>query len=1267
MKKLILFVICIAAFGQTISNIHVRPTSGTAIVEFDISDPSLPCNIDLTYKYSGGAPDWTNVLPWANRALYPTQSVSGAGTIHRRKVMGASNVLAGTDGILQSMALPQATQHTVRIVCGSASTTKEFVTNPYPLGFTKHQKLIADPANPGGYLIPTNRLDIPNQETVNPLYHTIHKRYSGPGMYANDGPARIDNWNFAWADPMGSSAWTNAGNIIADDSSYAAYSGTSQDKLFLHSQPDMTEGAQPDWWWVRFKGCGDGADVQLDICWTKDKKTCFSNTRTVTIPNGVSADHLSCINNSNYAGSVPTNQPTGYDLWTPYPARQPNIYDFDSNIMTHDHMECTVTGASNTKPIRITVSGCTGSGYHFKMSVFDVTGNTAANGWWDITDVDANHFDLAGSDGTNSGVYAGGGGMSTYNYLAGFLVWPHSNTNQRVLLQYASYEEEKSVPVGHWYGGYSHTTSRVKRPDGKYNGMMPGSQPTYWVYDPVKFNMVYSGTPYMFGVNNQFSTGLGSETFSGVDPNTFYGIHIVDGSLYYYYLNADGITQASSWASLSYASILADVKGAVSAFRTAHSDKYGAYPDIGGNLTLEEVKSFGGFDYVMVSLRSGNQDSYWTVAAIKIDPTKNSTASPDAKVVALWITYASPAFRWGKAHSPYVSRDSRTFNLGLSYPKDADVGGNPMRWKTVNPQLQGDTTVQFVTTNCDGVNGPGTWYPCADVGSLTMSIMAPKVGDLCIGPASGDSSHEGLELIKITSLTYDPTTHVYTAGLQRNFNATVNVQPWPAGQVLTFAISPAKTTYPTKYYDIPLPHLMWDFLGDPYGERAVQAQYNSSSHDFGSQNVIGGGKGTFLITGPGTDASYDGATSQSNVYVNLESVRWNYAYNMCHGNGCESHPSRNQTDAKGANAEHSVDVQPWLGGAGYQGSMWAAVAGYTNIYKLSTMGAYEFVGNIKPEYKGNGFLIVSGQSLLQDKSGPGAVLSDTDTYKFCYAYRGGECMPGSAVGDVYVNVPNLQHLNCQGVEFTNGWDDLCAFNSGATLATAFALGYSRMGQGRAGMIGSADGGGGGGGFDWSRPVTDFYAKYRQLSASINARVDTSGTALISQYGSPQDLRGDGFMVKMPQHDIQDWRLRDQLDTFNVKINVPAALQSTANNAVVEFGYTPQLYCVGYQSGSAWIGRSETCVKGNQPIQWFSRNLADPSQNVYVGSDPGKNFDFAGDAVTGVPCATNCTVTIPVTPDSVFYYRWKIRDAANRVIFTSHACTSEQDCMVQVAR
>ncbi len=75
-----------------------------------------------------------------------------------------------------------------------------------------------------------------------------------------------------------------------------------------------------------------------------------------------------------------------------------------------------ITGATNAVPIVITSPN---HGLQTGDTVFisGVRGNTAANGFWTVTFVNANQFSLNGSDGTASGVNLGGGNWTRFDQI----------------------------------------------------------------------------------------------------------------------------------------------------------------------------------------------------------------------------------------------------------------------------------------------------------------------------------------------------------------------------------------------------------------------------------------------------------------------------------------------------------------------------------------------------------------------------------------------------------------------------------------------------------------------------------------------------------------------------------------------------------------------------------------------------------------------------------------------------------------------------------
>lgn len=78
----------------------------------------------------------------------------------------------------------------------------------------------------------------------------------------------------------------------------------------------------------------------------------------------------------------------------------------------------TITNATNASPIQITTSAAHGLVNGVQVYVSGVGGNTAANGYFDVTVVDSTHFTLVGS--TGNGAYTGGGTAQSWSALRVF-------------------------------------------------------------------------------------------------------------------------------------------------------------------------------------------------------------------------------------------------------------------------------------------------------------------------------------------------------------------------------------------------------------------------------------------------------------------------------------------------------------------------------------------------------------------------------------------------------------------------------------------------------------------------------------------------------------------------------------------------------------------------------------------------------------------------------------------------------------------------------
>lgn len=238
-----------------------------------------------------------------------------------------------------------------------------------------------------------------------------------------------------------------------------------------------------------------------------------------------------------------------------------------------------------------------------------------------------------------------------------------------------------------------------------------------------------------------------------------------------------------------------------------------------------------------------------------------------------------------------------------------------------------------------------------------------------------------------------------------------------------------------------------------------------------------------------------------------------------------------------------------------------------------------------------------------EKSGRGSLVDDTTPYVICIPDgHAGECRADSTGSEVaYVVTPTITSFGCNAYA-----DDLCLGNQGVSVGNFVQHGY----------------GGGAASIKGTRVLTNGFSTPRGLARTQNMRETVDGRLSTLQIQPGFNMA----VMKNPSWPALDTMNRADFIGVPVTLNPSAAL--AVNNAVIEFGYDSRLYCAGQDADGNWDGRAEICVKGTQS---------------------GTNYDFAGDAVTGVPCASGCTVTIPAIAQRMLYWRVVYRNPANGVI------------------
>jgi hypothetical protein len=336
------------------------------------------------------------------------------------------------------------------------------------------------------------------------------------------------------------------------------------------------------------------------------------------------------------------------------------------------------------------------------------------------------------------------------------------------------------------------------------------------------------------------------------------------------------------------------------------------------------------------------------------------------------------------------------------------------------------------------------------------------------------------------------------------------------------------------------------------------------------------------------------------------------------GNEVETHPSAGAVTGPQANT-HIIDSRPHQSSAGWAQTV-SKVGGRTFIYKVT---GYAESGNVY-DYKRQGLTVMSGRRTVRDVSAAGFDYAAHDDssyfYTYCRTYKTNDCLTGSAVDDVYLNIPRAAQAP-NGFPFGSGYrclgaflpdpDDICVsitpahgnhivqYLMDAAHHDGFGLGSRRI-------------------------AIPFVAPKTLEGSNMNGNELPDGSWEVNDaYLSPIHSL---FLFKLPPYPGPSAVNRTSWIPVPVKItSVPPG----TDNVIVEFGYDPNFYC---------SSRREVCVANGATIQAGSAVYSYESSDTY----------------TGLPCAAGCTVSIPARSQRVMWYQIDYRNASGQTILTRKA-------------
>jgi hypothetical protein len=253
----------------------------------------------------------------------------------------------------------------------------------------------------------------------------------------------------------------------------------------------------------------------------------------------------------------------------------------------------------------------------------------------------------------------------------------------------------------------------------------------------------------------------------------------------------------------------------------------------------------------------------------------------------------------------------------------------------------------------------------------------------------------------------------------------------------------------------------------------------------------------------------------------------------------------------------------------------------------------------------------------------GDVITDSasDAYKYCVARKGGECRTGSRPGDIYMNCPNAtpRHEGSYGCHWYRDSDDvsvdMCVGNQSQYLNSIAQIGFAKTDF--KGALG--------------RTLTKGLGHYKYRDDYYHGKAMPDGAWSLLMTNWVNGASSQWLAVKMPPYPATDTVDRSTFVPVPVKMVPPAGL--AVDNVVVQFGYGEN----GPGGSFFCTSRQEKCLATAATVPAIPFQYASEGAG---GSETG---------LTGLSCASGCSVTIPALSQRMLYYQIVYRNAANQTL------------------
>lgn len=565
--------------------------------------------------------------------------------------------------------------------------------------------------------------------------------------------------------------------------------------------------------------------------------------------------------------------------------------------------------------------------------------------------------------------------------------------------------------------------------------------------------------------------------------------------------------------------------------------------------------------YLMFAANRGQQNSYAWVGVFDLNTNT---------VVAMFPGYnrastLSGNFRWCGYHTP-----------------QANLGSNIMSWEShdlVDSSGVGEgpytttltTSMDLTTLTADFASMTPT-APFADT-----TLYAFQVGDRV-----RIDENEQLNIAAISGL------HVTFAPPRGGGGFTAHTHA--IGAVVRASCS---ATDPNDFTEASI--AAWDFINDPHGND-ITGVFLQQIND-GVNGHQGWANGRKIGTGwKGCAVSTVVPCAPTMTLTNspaFNSVTKNAGGNAWMSHSAPPHQSLASTTEKQWGMDFNLPYNdPDMNGytlTNVTGTLWK----YTNsyVFDLKSLPIEGFAGTHK----------------LLDISSPATGIqilgTSADNHKICFAYLPGECRPGSAAGDIFINAPSIGAGSTCPVSLTGTSaddDKLCLFNTPA-------IGQNLQ---QIGIIANTTT------FKYTRSISQGLQPYKLVHVGNNGQATPDGLFAAFAVDGLDGFR-NVWVASLPPYPAYDGIDRNTFQQTHITVSSVGG----ATKAYIRGGYDTNLFCKE---------RAERCAFG-----------AGVSPYAFESSD----------TLTPTACTLGCDIPLAVLPDHVMYYQVVWLSAGGSIVQT----------------